>query len=385
MLSTLPLRPSLERATGDADPPRAAAVPAEADGRQWLRTLAPYRKPRPARAWGELAATLVPFAALWPVMWLCLDRGHYWLTLLLAVPGAGLLVRLFMIQHDCGHGSFFGRKTTDDWVGRILGVLTLTSYACWRRAHAVHHATHGNLERRGVGDVDTLTVREFRALSPGRRRLYRLFRSPFMLLGVGPLYLFVFRQRLPADGTTRSREAWLSVMGTNLAIAVVVGVMVALVGARDFLLVQGPITWLAGSIGIWLFYVQHQFEDGYWEQDAAWDFHDGALEGSSHLDLPLVLRWFTANIGVHHVHHLSSRIPSYRLGEVLRDHPELRGVNRLTLKDTFGCFGLRLWDEDRGRMVGFRDAAVTAPLPDDGDAVPSRRFPLMPLASHVGG
>ncbi len=324
----------------------AAAVPdapPQRDGRYWLRVLAPYREPRLARSVTELAITAVPFVALWYAMWLSLGYS-YWLCLLLAVPTAGFLVRLFMIQHDCGHGSFFGRRAANDWVGRAIGVLTLTPYSHWRHAHAVHHATSGNLDRRGIGDVDTLTVREFRELSGRQQMLYRLSRNALFLLLLGAPYLFILHYRLPAQLLRSNRDAWISAMTTNLAIAVVVGLAIALVGVRAFLLVQVPITWLASSIGVWLFYVQHQYEHAYWEQDGVWSVHDGAMRGSSHLDLPPLLRWFTANIGVHHVHHLSSRIPSYRLGEVLRDFPELRGVNRLTLKDAFQCFRFVVWD-----------------------------------------
>lgn len=331
----------------DADP--------ENNPRSWVTKLAAYRQAMPYRALAELTVTALPFVALWLLMWLSLGHG-YGLTLLLSVPAAGFLVRLFMIQHDCGHGSFFRRRWANDWVGRAIGVLTLTAYGHWRQRHAAHHATAGNLDRRGVGDVDTLTVAEFQDLPTWRRLTYRLTRSPFVVLGVGPLYIFVLKHRLPSAPATADRAAWSSVLATNLAIAGVVAAMAALVGWRDFLLVQVPITWLASSIGVWLFYVQHQFEDTFWEREEGWTFHAGALEGSSHLDLPPVLRWFTANIGVHHVHHLAARIPSYRLGEVLRDHPELRGANRLTLRHSFQCFRLALWDEDAKRLVSFREA-----------------------------
>jgi acyl-lipid omega-6 desaturase (Delta-12 desaturase) len=349
----LPMADSLTRHT-------SGASSREPDGRHWLRALAAYREPSLARSVVELVVTAVPFAGLWLAMWVSLGYS-YWLCLLLAVPAAGFLVRLFMIQHDCGHSSFFRRRSANDWLGRAIGVLTLTPYGHWRHAHAIHHATSGNLDRRGIGDVDTLTVREFQQLSPRRQVLYRLSRNPLFLLGLGAPYLFVLHYRLPAQLMRSSREAWLSAMATNLAIACLISLGVVLVGWRDFLLVQLPITWLASAIGVWLFYVQHQYEHAYWAPGEAWSVHDGAMRGSSHLDLPAVLRWFTANIGVHHVHHLSSRIPSYRLGEVLRDFPELRGVNRLTLKDTFQCFRFTLWDEDRERMVPFRhDAAVMA-------------------------
>jgi acyl-lipid omega-6 desaturase (Delta-12 desaturase) len=337
--------------------------PTPHDHRRWSKELARYREPRLARGLAELAATAAPFAALWGLMWLSLGYG-YWLTLLLAVPAAGFLVRLFMIQHDCGHGSFFRSRRANDWLGRAVGVLTLTPYDHWRRRHAVHHATGGNLDERGVGDVRTLTVAEFRGLPAWRRFLYRLERNPVTVLGVGPLYVFVLKHRLPSSWRAAGRGAWASVLGTNLAVAGLAAAAVALVGWRDFLLVQAPVTWLASSVGVWLFYVQHQFEGTSWERDGDWTFHQGALEGSSHLDLPPVLRWLTADIGVHHVHHLAARIPSYRLAEVLRDHPELRGLNRLTAWGSLRGMRLALWDEDGRRLVGFREARrLTTALP----------------------
>jgi acyl-lipid omega-6 desaturase (Delta-12 desaturase) len=300
-------------------------------------------------------------------------RYSYWLCLLLAVPAAGFLVRLFMIQHDCGHGSFFRRRLANDWLGRTLGVLTLTPYGYWRRTHAMHHATSGHLGRRGTGDVDTLTVREYQSLPAWRRALYRLKRHPIVVLGLGPFYMFVLQHRLPVRLMRAGWQPWLSVMSTNLAIAAVIGLLVALLGARDFLLVQAPIILLASSAGVWLFYVQHQFEHTWWAWDADWNLHTGALHGSSHYDLPPVLRWFTANIGIHHVHHLSSRIPCYRLGEALRDHPELREVSRLTLMESFRCLRLALWDEDQRRLVGFREAALRrAGTPSGGNRLGRR-------------
>jgi len=341
-----------------------ARSPAEANGRDWVKALVPYREPRLRRSLAELVVTAVPFVTLWLAMLLSL-RYSYWLCLILAVPAAGFLVRLFMIQHDCGHSSFFRRRRANDWLGRVLGVLTLTPYGYWRRTHAMHHATSGHLDRRGMGDVDTLTVREYQSLPAWRRALYRFKRHPIVLLGLGPFYLFVLQHRLPAQLMRAGWDPWLSVMATNLAIAAVVGVLVALLGVRDFLLVQAPITLLASSAGVWLFYVQHQFEHTYWARGADWELQTGALHGSSHYDLPPVLRWFTANIGIHHVHHLASRIPCYRLGEALRAHPELQGVSRLTLMESFRCLRLALWDEDKRRLVGLREARASA----DGDAI----------------
>lgn len=335
-------------AAGGRAKPASAAQPL-------MAKLARYREPSLRRSLGELAITIIPFVGLWIAIWLCLEHA-YWLSLLLGVVAAGFLVRLFMIQHDCGHGSFFRRRLPNDLLGRAISVLTLTPYGEWRRTHAMHHATSGNLSRRGIGDVETLTVAEFRRLPAWRRLRYRLYRNPLVLLGLGPLFLFVLKYRIPTRPLESDARAWASAMSTNLAIAAVVSLLIALIGVRDFLLIQVPITLLASTAGVWLFYVQHQFEHAWWEESADWSAQASALHGSSHYDLPQPLRWLTANIGAHHIHHLSSRIPSYRLGEVLRDHPELREVSRLTLGQSLGCLRLALWDEDKRRLVSFREA-----------------------------
>ena len=283
-------------------------------------------------------------------MWAALELG-YLLTLILAVPAAGFLVRLFMIQHDCGHGALFRNRSTNDWVGRVIGTLTLTPYDFWRRTHNIHHASSGNLQQRGIGDIETLTVREYLALPRWRRLRYRLYRHPFVMFGLGPAYLFLVQHRLPVGLMRKGWRPWASAMATNVTITLLVVTMVLLVGLRPFLLVHLPITLIAAAIGVWLFYVQHQFEDTSWADASAWRLHDAALHGSSHYDLPAVLRWFTANIGIHHVHHLCSRIPFYRLPQVLRDHPELAKVGRITLFDSLSCVRLALWDEDRRRLI----------------------------------
>ncbi len=319
-----------------------------------MQILAPYRQPSNWRGIVEIGITLIPLVALWILIWVTLDIG-YWLSLLLAVPAAGFMVRLFMIQHDCGHGGFFRHRLVNDWVGRVLGVLTATPYDFWRRTHALHHATSGNLDRRGLGDVDTLTVREYQALSLWGRLRYRLYRHPAVMFGIGPTYLFVLRNRLPLGLMREGWGPWLSTMATNFAIAAVVATLIWFMGIGTFLLVHMPVMLLAASIGVWLFYVQHQFEHTFWDENPQWDRHEAALHGSSHYDLPGVLRWFTANIGMHHVHHLSSGIPYYRLPQALRDHPELRSVSRLTLLQSFGCVRLVLWDENQRRMVSFRE------------------------------
>ena len=322
--------------------------------REWAQILAKYREPSHARSILELVITAVPFVGLWLLMWATLGLG-YWLTLLVAVPTAGFLVRLFMIQHDCGHGAFFRRRAANDWVGRAIGALTLTPYDVWRRSHAVHHASSGNLERRGIGDIDTLTVEEYLALSRWRRLGYRLYRNPIVMFGLGPAFLFIVQHRLPIGSMRSGVQPWLGTMATNAAIALAILGMMWLVGVTPFLLVHLPITLLAASIGVWLFYVQHQFEETFWAANPAWTMHEAALHGSSHYDLPGILRWFTANIGVHHVHHLCSRIPYYRLPGVLRDHPELGAIGRLTLGQSLGCVRLVLWDERCRRLISFRE------------------------------
>jgi acyl-lipid omega-6 desaturase (Delta-12 desaturase) len=321
--------------------------------RDWLPVLNRYRAPSHTRSAIELLVTAVPFVLLWVAAWVCL-RWSYWLSLAIVVPAAGFLVRLFMIQHDCGHGAFFRQRQANDWTGRIIGVLTLTPYDYWRRSHAVHHASSGNLDRRGIGDVTTLTVGEYLAASRWQRLAYRLYRHPLVLFGLGPAYLFVVQQRYPSGEALRRWRAWVSPMTTNAAIAALLVAAMWLVGVQPFLLVHVPIVLLAASIGVWLFYIQHQFEETFWARAGTWTIAEAALHGSSHYDLPLVLRWFTANIGVHHVHHMCSRIPYYRLARVLRDHPELKSVGRITLPQSIRCIRFALWDEERGRMISFR-------------------------------
>jgi omega-6 fatty acid desaturase (delta-12 desaturase) len=325
----------------------------------WPKILANYRKPHRGRSAFELAVTVIPFTLLWALSWAAVHYGFWW-GLLLIVPAAGFLLRLFMIQHDCGHGSFFAHRHTDDWTGRAIGVLTLTPYDYWRRAHAAHHASSGNLDERGVGDITTLTVAEYRALSPWGRLGYRLYRHPAVMFGIGPVWLFILKQRLPFGMMRSGAQPWVSTMATNFAIAVLATGLIWLLGPWPFLLVHLPIVTLAGAAGIWLFYVQHQFEETHWAQGAEWKFQEAALHGSSHYDLPGVLKWLTGNIGIHHVHHLSSRVPYYRLPEVLRDYPELGGVGRITIMQSLRCVKLVLWDESHGRLISFREARALA-------------------------
>ncbi len=327
-----------------------------AQARSWAKLLTRYKRPSNTRGILETAITVLPFAGLWALAWTAIYFGYWPLSFIPSLIAAAFLVRMFMIQHDCGHGSFFSNRHVNNWVGRFIGVLTLTPYDAWRRNHAIHHANTGHLERRGIGDIATLTVAEYHALPFWQRVGYRLYRNPIVLFVFGSAYLFVLRHRLPLGLNIKKIAEWVSPMTTNLAIATVVTGLIWLVGIGPFLLVQIPITLLAASIGVWLFYVQHQFDETFWAPAESWTPHEAALQGSSHYDLPLVLRWFTGNIGIHHVHHLSSRIPFYRLRQVLRDHPELMSINRLTLFQSVRCIPLALWDENKQRLVSFSTA-----------------------------
>jgi omega-6 fatty acid desaturase (delta-12 desaturase) len=337
-------------------PATAIDQPLSISAGAWLKILAKYRQPRLSRSVFELVVTILPLALFWAAAYVTVSQG-VWLGLVLTLPAAGFLLRLFMIQHDCGHGSFFARRQLDTWTGRILGVLTLTPYDYWRRAHAVHHASAGNLDERGVGDITTLTLAEYRSLGWSGRLGYRLYRNPLVMFGIGPAWLFLFKHRLPFGMMRSGALPWVSTMATNLALAALAALLIWSVGLTTFLLVHLPVVLLASAAGVWLFYVQHQFEETHWSKAPDWQFPQAALHGASHYDLPLPLRWLTGNIGVHHVHHLASRIPYYRLPEVLRDHPELHGIGRITLMQSFACVRLVLWDEEAGKLVSFREAA----------------------------
>jgi omega-6 fatty acid desaturase (delta-12 desaturase) len=344
----------------------AAGQASGAQMAQWSQLLAQYREPRPARSAAEIAVTAFPFAALWLGAWLSFHYG-FWPGVLLVVPAAGFLVRLFLIQHDCSHGAFFRTRRLNDWVGRVISVVTLTPYDHWRWSHAVHHAGVGNLDRRGIGDVYTLTVREYSALGRWRRLGYRIYRHPLFLFGIAPAYLFLLQHRLPTGMMRDGWQPWFGTMATNAAIFSAGGMIAWATGIVAFLVIQLPIVILAASIGVWLFYVQHQFEQTFWDGEGAWNHPEASLHGSSYYDLPPPLGWFTANIGIHHVHHLNSRIPFYRLPEVLRKYPELKTIGRLTLLTSFRCVGLALWDQNLRRLVSFREMRRIRPAA----AVPS--------------
>lgn len=316
-------------------------------------SLTRYCQAKPVRALWELSATGLLFLAFWLTALVGVTYLHWWFVFF-SLPAGVFLVRLFMIQHDCGHGSFFRHRLSNDLVGRVIGVLTWTPYAYWRRLHALHHATSGNLDQRGKGDIDTLTVEEYRNLPPRGRFMYRLYRNPLVLFGLGPAYVFVLKQRLPIELVRDVKDGWISVMATNVAIVGIIVMASLAVGPGNFAAVQLPTTLCAATIGVWLFYVQHQFRGTQWDSGSGWDFHRQAVEGSSFYDLPAPLRWLTANIGIHHVHHLRSRIPSYRLHECLKEFPELRSINRLTMWSSLRCATLALWDDGQRQLLSFR-------------------------------
>jgi len=330
----------------------------QADEMAWKQIVLQYQKPSRRRAIWQIADTIVPYAVIWYLMYLCLFVS-WWLVLPLAFLAGMFLVRVFIIFHDCAHGSFLPSKRANAWLGAALGLLVYAPFVRWRHDHAVHHASSGDLDRRGTGDVRTLTVDEYLALSTRGRISYRILRNPLVMFGVGPIVAMVVGPRIVArDARPRMRR---SVLRTDLALALVIGALCWSIGWWQFLLVQGPAALLAGSTGIWLFYVQHQFEDAYWESAEVWSYAEAALRGSSYLRLPRVLQFFTGNIGFHHVHHLNARIPNYNLQRAHDENPVFHQVPTLSLWDGLRAVRLKLWDERRGRLVTFTQARRPAP------------------------
>ncbi len=322
--------------------------------RRLAKHCAAYRGGNMKRSIFQLIITAVPFFALIAAMLFAVEHAH-WGGLVLVLPAGVFLVRLFIIQHDCGHGSYFRSRRANDNLGRLLSILTLTPYAFWRKAHAIHHATSGNLGKRGSGDVDTLTVAEYNALAPWERLRYRLYRNPLVILVIGAPYHFILGQRIPYGTLWRDMLVWRSVLFTNLALALVYGTVIALFGLKAFLFVVLPTIAMAAWIGGWMFFIQHQFANTHWAAEEDWDFYSAAILGSSYYVLPPALHWLTGNIGIHHIHHLCGTIPFYRLKDCLDASPELQGMNRLTVRESLKSMRLTLWDEGDGKLIGFGD------------------------------
>jgi omega-6 fatty acid desaturase (delta-12 desaturase) len=316
----------------------------------WQKAVAIYQHSDRRRSVWQVVNTLVPYFVLWYVMLRSLEVS-YWLTLALTIIAAGFLMRAFIIFHDCGHGSFFKSRRANDAVGILTGILTFTPYYRWRHDHAVHHATSGDLDKRGVGDVWMMTVQEYLDSPLWKRTAYRLFRYPLIMVGLGPFFVFVILQRF-VRGATGKRERY-SVYWTNLALLGILALIAATIGLKAYVLVQVPIMIIAGAAGVWMFYVQHQFEGVYWERHDNWNYATAALKGSSFYRLPRILQWFTGNIGFHHIHHLGPRIPNYHLERCYRENPMFQEVKPITLRTSLKSLRLRLWDEEGQRLVGF--------------------------------
>lgn len=334
----------------------SSEVPAPAgkqktDTAEWRKIVAEYQQPSIPRAVWQMTNTLVPYAAIWFLMYLCLSVS-YWLIVPLVILAALFLVRIFIIFHDCGHGSYFKSRTANDITGFVTGLLTLTPYYHWRWEHSVHHASAGDLDKRGTGDIWTMTVEEYLKSSRWKRFAYRLARNPVVLFGIAPLYLFLIHQRFPASKANMREK--LSVYWMNLLIAGMATGLIFAFGFLPYLFIQLGVTAVAGALGVWMFYVQHQFEDVYWEREEDWDFTAAALQGSSFYKLPKILQWFSGNIGYHHIHHLSPRIPNYNLERCHNAHPMFNQVKPITFLTSLKSLSFRFWDEQKRKLIGYR-------------------------------
>ena len=314
------------------------------------KLLNKYQQPDLKRSLWQIINSYVPYLALLVAMYFSLDVS-YWLTLVLAIPTAGFMIRIFIISHDCGHGSFFKSKKSRDITGFISGLIAFVPYKQWRHSHAIHHASCSDLDRRGIGDVWTLTVKEYLELSLRKRLVYRIYRNPFIMFGIGPLYMFLIGYRFPEKGAKKRERN--SVHLTNLTLIGIILLMTLTIGIKSYLLIQLLVLFFAAAAGVWLFYVQHQFEDVYWERNKSWNYEAAALQGSSYYQLPGIFRWFSGNIGFHHIHHLNSRIPNYYLKQCHKLITKHIDINPVTLLGSLKSLKCRLWDEENYKLVGF--------------------------------
>ena len=318
----------------------------------WVKVVMRYNFPDNFKSWWQVVNSVVPYIAIWVLMVYSLEYS-YWLTLLLSVFAAGFLVRIFIVFHDCGHGSFFKSERLNRLVGIPLGLLSFTPYHRWHRDHKEHHATVGNLDKRGVGDVKTLTVEEYKSLSKWKKFGYRFYRNPIFLIGVAPLLLFLIQYRLPKSYMNRKELVFLHL--SNLALVLGILLVIWAIGWKAYLLIQLPVIYLASVHGVWLFYVQHQYESVKWERSDKWDYKTIAIQGSSYFKLPFILQWFTGNIGFHHIHHLSPTIPNYKLSKCHKENPMFQDIKPITFFSSLKSLRLRLWDEKKQRLVGFNE------------------------------
>jgi omega-6 fatty acid desaturase (delta-12 desaturase) len=323
----------------------------------WYQTTATYAHSNLGKSLWQLINTFVPYGVLWALMLHMVRQEYpYWITLALAVVAGGILVRIFILFHDCCHGSFFVSRRANAIIGYATGILTFTPFEDWRHAHNIHHATAGDLDRRGVGDIKTMTTEEYLAAPLRQRLAYRIYRNPFILFGPGAALLFLFFQRFPSRSAGKKQRK--SVFLTNAALLAIVGVASFTIGFQRYLIIQLPIILTGGGLGLWLFYIQHQFEGVYWARGDAWDPMKVALEGSSYLKLPKILQWFTGNIGLHHIHHVRPSIPNYNLQQCYDDIPAFQAVNAITIRASFRSLRLALCDEKSKKLVSFRSLTV---------------------------
>lgn len=323
----------------------------------WYRELSRYEKADTRKALGQVLNTFVPYIGLWAAMiWVVRSQISLWYLCPLILLAAGLVVRIFIIQHDCGHGSFLPSHRANRLLGLLCGVITFTPFDDWKHEHAAHHASAQDLERRGIGDIPTMTTQEYSNAPRGKQLHYRLFRNPFFLFGIGPFFQFVLVHRFPHKRSGQREHQ--SILITNMALLALIALGCLTIGWRTYLLIQAPIIAIAASVGVWLFYVQHQYDDVYWEHHEHWDPIRAALEGSSYYRLPKILQWFSGNIGLHHIHHLRPRIPNYNLQKCFDEVPELQTPRTLTLFESLKCIRLHLWDEQTRKMVSFHELRI---------------------------
>jgi acyl-lipid omega-6 desaturase (Delta-12 desaturase) len=325
----------------------------------WYQTTAEYGRSNFCKSLWQLVNTFVPYGVLWALMIHTVQQGYsYWITLVLALVAGGILVRIFIFFHDCCHGSFFVSRRANTILGYVSGILTFTPFEDWRYAHRVHHATAGDLDRRGVGDIWTMTTEEYLAAPLQKRLAYRIYRNPFVLFGPGPALLFLFFQRFSTKGAGKKERN--SVVFTNVALLVVVGMASLTIGFQTYLLIQLPIILIGGSLGLWLFYIQHQFESVYWARHESWDPMKVALEGSSYFKPPRIVQWFTGNIGLHHIHHVRPNIPNYNLQQCHDAIPAFHAINPMTIRTSFKSLRLALYDEKQQKLMSFRSLGALA-------------------------